>query len=465
VLRKTSSIRIVTNLFGLVCQVLNIFILTTMLDIFQFALWGISLSLISIFSQVFQFSFFQNIERFFPNYDFQTQKIYFIGFVKVVSLLAIPLGFSTLFILDQVDFFKKYNADNIIYLFILVVLCSLTESIIALLKAVYVAIEQSNKLDITDSVYFKVLRLSSFYILLYLGYSLYYLLLTNLILRLIMVMRLCYLYGIRFIDFKKKTNYRKILKNLEYSFYVFVNHSIYIFFLNLLFLITSVKLLNFEVAYFSLAILIISNLRPVADSISTLISPIILKNKKTTESKMQFNNFIIFSNMIFATLIVNFSIVIVNEKIVIEFFLDGFNAGIYKIILLSIFSSTLRSTYYPKLLFLLFNGNEKYVLKVNIFNCLTSFTIFYFLLEQTNNFIYVYIFYELIFYISINIKNFILSKDLKLTKYFSMSYLFTLLQIMLFVMNIVVYEILVLVFILVLFDSYKFIKNINNVNA
>ena len=55
-LRKNAVIRFSTSSIGLFFQIASIFLLTKLLDIYQFALWGVATSFIYIFAAVILFS-------------------------------------------------------------------------------------------------------------------------------------------------------------------------------------------------------------------------------------------------------------------------------------------------------------------------------------------------------------------------------------------------------------------------
>ena len=66
-LRKNALIRFSTSSIGLLFQIASIFLLTKLLDIYQFALWGVATSFIYIFAAVGNLGYENNIEKYFPN--------------------------------------------------------------------------------------------------------------------------------------------------------------------------------------------------------------------------------------------------------------------------------------------------------------------------------------------------------------------------------------------------------------
>ena len=51
-LRKAATVRYFSYILGTLFTILNLFLITSLLDIFQFAVWGVANSLIYIFSQL-----------------------------------------------------------------------------------------------------------------------------------------------------------------------------------------------------------------------------------------------------------------------------------------------------------------------------------------------------------------------------------------------------------------------------
>ena len=75
-LRKNALIRFSTSSIGLLFQIASIFLLTKLLDIYQFALWGVATSFIYIFA-VGNLGYENNIEKYFPNLSNEKNNIYF----------------------------------------------------------------------------------------------------------------------------------------------------------------------------------------------------------------------------------------------------------------------------------------------------------------------------------------------------------------------------------------------------
>ena len=68
-LRKAATIRYVSYVLGTGLTLANLFLITYLLDIYQFAVWGVANSLVYIFSQIGQLTYVQYIEKYFPNYS------------------------------------------------------------------------------------------------------------------------------------------------------------------------------------------------------------------------------------------------------------------------------------------------------------------------------------------------------------------------------------------------------------
>ena len=130
-LKKSAPIRFFSNSIGLVFQILTIFFTTKYLGIYQFALWGVASSLIYTLSTLNQFGYVQNIEKFFPNYE-NSEKIYYFSRYCKTLILMLPAWLLILYILNFMNFFTKYNAENI-YIFIFLLLFTIVcESLISI---------------------------------------------------------------------------------------------------------------------------------------------------------------------------------------------------------------------------------------------------------------------------------------------------------------------------------------------
>ena len=88
-LRKAATIRYVSYVLGTGLTLANLFLITYLLDIYQFAVWGVANSLVYIFSQIGQLTYVQYIEKYFPNYSIEKMNYYLYKFLKTISLLPI----------------------------------------------------------------------------------------------------------------------------------------------------------------------------------------------------------------------------------------------------------------------------------------------------------------------------------------------------------------------------------------
>ena len=75
-LRKAATVRYFSYILGTLFTILNLFLITSLLDIFQFAVWGVANSLIYIFSQLGQLTYVQYIEKYFPNFTKEKMDYY-----------------------------------------------------------------------------------------------------------------------------------------------------------------------------------------------------------------------------------------------------------------------------------------------------------------------------------------------------------------------------------------------------
>ena len=107
---------------------------------------------------------------------------YLYKFIKTISSLTI-VWLLVLFVLDYFGYFNKYNAENLYILFLIVSLLTTVESIIEVSSKYLLALKETKKLDVYELFIFKFLRLIIFFLLLINNFSIYYLLLTNLIIR------------------------------------------------------------------------------------------------------------------------------------------------------------------------------------------------------------------------------------------------------------------------------------------
>ena len=181
-LRKAATTRYVSYSFGTFLTIANLFLITYLLDIYQFGVWGVANSLVYVFSQFAQLTYVQYIEKYFPKYSKEKMDYYLFKFIKTVFLTSI-LWFITLSILEYFQYFEKFNAKNLSILFLIISLLACIEASIELSSKYLLALKETAKFDINELIVFKLFRIIIFYLLLINEYSVYYLLLANLILR------------------------------------------------------------------------------------------------------------------------------------------------------------------------------------------------------------------------------------------------------------------------------------------
>ncbi|MDB3866619.1 hypothetical protein N9309_02560 [Acidimicrobiia bacterium] len=406
-LRKAASVRYLSNSVGTLFTITNLFIVTYLLDIYQFALWGVANSLVYIFSSVGQLTYVQYIEKYFPTYSGDKMNFFLYKFLKTISLL-IFIWLSVLYLLKYVGYFDKYNADNMHILFIIIAFLTFVESAIELVSKYLLALKKTENYDLNELVLFKIVRVVIFYLLLSNGYSVYYLLLTNLFLRAFLLLRVLnhdssgikhIITSIFYSDIRKEN-----FENFSYTIVAFSIKTLQVTFLNVIFLLLTVFSDNETIANYSLGILIINNLRPIFSSLSGLLTPIISKNIEKRKNNDSLFNLVNYINRISISIVVIISMYIIDYRFLINNFLQSFDDSVYSIILISICASSVTSLYIPVFLKTLFENNEKKLLKIILFNYIFSLAS-YSILEYfyTINIIYVYLFFEIlnfsIFYI------------------------------------------------------------------
>lgn len=428
-LRKNAVIRFSTSSIGLFFQIASIFLLTKLLDIYQFALWGVATSFIYIFAAVGNLGYENNIEKYFPNLNNEKKITYIFKYFKTVTY-TLPFWILILIFFERLNYFEKFNADNI-YIFFFIISCiAVVEVLVNLLNVYFISKNNNSVFDVNELIFFKIPKLIFFYLLLINNYSLYYLFLCVLILRFIFLIRLLLLdsKGIYnpFKAFIKSNIFEDNFLNFKYNLTSYVDNILYVSFLNFLFLISVNFFENIAISHFTLAILIINNLRPVIDTLPSVMTGIISKGVKNNESLENLRAFSFYVNSIIVGFVVTVAYVLTKNEILFSLFLsDDFERGVSKIIFLSIISSSIHTFYFPSYHELLFSGKEKTLLKFNIGNyIITTFLYLILSLLFLDNFIYIYILYELIyfgfvFFSQYNFKNFFKLFKLSISSYYA----------------------------------------------
>ena len=399
-LRKAATVRFFSYTLGTLFTIINLFLITSLLDIFQFAVWGVANSLIFIFSQFGQLTYVQYIEKYFPNFSEKKMEFYFYKFIKTIFSTTF-IWLAILFIMQYFGYFIKFNANNLYLLFIIIAFLTSIEAAIEISSKYLLALNQTKKFDTYELLIFKLARLGVFYFLLINGYSVYYLLLANLLIRSIFLISVINYKNDGLLKITKKIFQSKIFNDnfnkLSYTSFAFLIKSLMATFLNLIFIILTIFSDNITIANYSLGILIINNLRPIIASLSSLLTPIISVNIKNKKESINLLNIVVYINTIFIAFITFVSFFITEYEFVIKYFLESFDEEIYSIIFISVFASSLMSIYYPKYINILFSNKEKQIFKYFFINYFFCISFYYFFYEELNfNLIYFYILFEVI---------------------------------------------------------------------
>ena len=273
------------------------------------------------------------------------------------------------------------------------------------------------------------------------GYSVFYLIFAAILLRTLLLIAIIIKEFINltnvFEALKNNSIFKENFQNIKYNFSAFGNNSLYLSFINILFLISSNLLLNIDIAHYSLMVIILNNLRPIMSTIPSLLPPIISNSiKNNIDLKYEIKNIEII-NQIFISIFLLFVLTAVQfDEILSIFFIDYFD-GIYKLIFLSAFASTLNSIYYTKYIEQLFSKKEREILKFNCLNYAFCIFIFYIIYKYFYliNFIYIFIFYELLFFLYINYLSNKRKKFIPNIREFSIVYLLSLLIILTYIFD------------------------------
>tara|TARA_B100001029_G_C15057055_1_gene455215 strand:+ start:447 stop:1883 length:1437 start_codon:yes stop_codon:yes gene_type:complete len=399
-LRKAATVRYFSYILGTLFTILNLFLITSLLDIFQFAVWGVANSLIYIFSQLGQLTYVQYIEKYFPKFTKEKMDYYLYKFIKTISSLT-TIWLLVLFVLEYVGYFEKFNANNLYIIFIIISLLTTVEASIEISSKYLLALNETRKFDLYELVVFKLSRLIIFYFLLINDFSVYYLLLTNLIIRSTFLLNVLNYDKRGIFNIIKSILFSRVFddnfKNISYTSKAFILKTLQVTFLNVIFIILTIFSDNETIANYSLGILIINNIRPIISSLSSLLSPIISVNIEKRKDNTQLLNMVIYINGIIISFITLLTIFVTEYKFIISYFLESFNPNIYSIILISVYASSIASLYYPKFMSLLFSNYEKKLLLYFFLNYIGCLGLFYYLSYIYDvNLIFFYIIFELI---------------------------------------------------------------------
>ncbi len=280
---KRAIIRYATYFSGVSTTAISIFLINYFLDSNEFAVWGVTHSLIYILSQLGQLTYVQYVEKYFPNLDDNEKRKTLYKFIKT-TIAFFPVWFFVLVLLYFLNYFAKFNITNIVYLFLMITVSVVIEASIEIVSKYLLTKKETIGLDKNEFIYSKFLRLFIFILLLINGFSIYHLLFTNILLRAFLFFRI--------INFEKapiNILLREILTvqiwdnnftKIRYTFVAFGIKTLLISFLNVLFLFYSNFANSEAIAVASLGVLIINNLRPAVGSLTSLLSPMISQNVK-----------------------------------------------------------------------------------------------------------------------------------------------------------------------------------------
>ena len=405
-IKKAATTRFISYIFSFLIQIGTIFLLTIKLEIYQFSVWGIFMSLLFLLSTIFQLSYVQSIEKYFPNFNINKRQYLFTKYLKTI-IFCFPVILLFLVLINYFGYFEKFNIENIFYLLIMLSSLTIIESCLAISDVYFVSTKNSEVFDKFDLLISKIPKIAIFYFLLINNYSVFYLIFV------ILILRLFFLIFIVRKEFNSLTNFlysffkNPILKdnflNTKYNVIAFANKTIYLSLINILFLLTSNFLLNIDIAHYSIMVLILNSLRPIMNTIPILLSPIIANSiKDKLNINIELQNFAIINQIIIAISLFTV-LLVVKFNYLIEFLFINYFEGIYDLILLSFLASTLNSIYQAKYLQQLFNNEEVNILKFNILNYGLSIT-FYFVIFYyfyLINFIYIYMLYEFLYFLYI----------------------------------------------------------------
>ena len=180
--REAVFTRYLTYFLGAFTTAVNIFLLTYYLEVNEFAVWGISMSLIYLISQVGQLTYVQYIDKYFPNISLSEMKIKIYQFIKTIIIFS-PVWYFLLFVLNSFNYFDKFYIENIYILFLLISSLCILESCIEVVSKFMLASRNTKNFDVKELVVIKIIRVALFYFLLVTGYSIYHLLFVSILIR------------------------------------------------------------------------------------------------------------------------------------------------------------------------------------------------------------------------------------------------------------------------------------------
>ena len=143
---KRAITRYVTYFSGITTTAISIFLINYFLNPNEFAVWGITNSLIYILAQLGQLTYVQYIEKYFPNMNDEIKKKTLHMIIKTTFVFS-PLWFIILVILDYLNYFAKFNISNIVYLLLMITISVVIEASIEIFSKYLLTKKETIQLD------------------------------------------------------------------------------------------------------------------------------------------------------------------------------------------------------------------------------------------------------------------------------------------------------------------------------
>ena len=351
-------VRYSTYFFGIFITALNIFLLTYFLDVNEFSVWGISMSLIYVLSQLGQLTYVQYVDKYFPNISYQEMKNKLYRFIKTIFLFS-PIWFLILEFLKIIGYFQKFKIENIENLFLMLVALIILESSIEVVSKFMLASKNTKNYDISELFILKILRVVSFYLLLINNYSIFHLLFVSVLIRGSFLIYIIFLVEKSIIKIIKNIFFANIFfdnfQNFKYTLYAFLIKTFQISFLNLIFLIYTRNSVSETIAAFSLGVIIVNNVRPIISSLSSLMTPSLSEKAKKKEIASEYLVKSSFLNTLIASFFIVGILIFVEFKGLYEMYFLEFDNYVYTIAIVSVFASTINPIYTPAFIFIKFS--------------------------------------------------------------------------------------------------------------
>ena len=179
-------------------------------------------------------SYFQNIEKYFPNYSEEKRQYFFVKYIKTIFVTN-PIILLFLFIIKYFGYFEKFNIDNINYLLIMLALLSSIESCLVISDGYFVASKKDKIFDgLMNYIFTKYLGYL-FFTFVSFGYSVFYLLFFTTILRFLflgLILKNKFIKINRFLNaFLKNSIFKENFLNIRYNYLLLLVIALYTFLL------------------------------------------------------------------------------------------------------------------------------------------------------------------------------------------------------------------------------------------